>query len=150
MTVEQWLRGYFVDIGDQIPLNTLKIAVRSPQKAKPIEFREISLDDDVDAHDDDDEFENSLYYALSTLYYSMSRWTGGGTKSEQRGNRRISIGGKEIDNDIRNGWWQLGDYYRGQTGSLVDKPSQILSDRGMSDYTYKSRRPNAWTKGGWR
>lgn len=150
MTVEKWLRGYFGDIGEQIPLNTLGIAVRSPKKAKPIRFRVISLDDDVDEYDDDEEFENSLYYALSTLYYSMSGWTGGGTKSEQRGNRRISIGGKAIDVDTRNAWRQLGDYYRGQTGSVVDESAQLLNDGGMSDYTYKRNRPNVWPKGDWR
>ena len=150
MTVEQSLRGYFEDIGDQISLNTLGNAVRSPIKAKPVKFRVISLDDDVDDFNDDEEFQNSFDYALSTLYYSMSGWTGGGTKSEQRGNRRISIGGKAIDVATREAWRRLGDFYRGKTGSVVDESAQLVNDGGMDDYTYKRSRPNTWRKGGWR
>lgn len=150
MTVEQWLRGNFGDIGDQITPNMLGVAVRSPKDAKPIKFRVISLEDDVDDYADDEDFDNSLYYALSTLYYSMSGWTGGGTRSEKRGNRQVTIGGKAIDVATRDAWRRLGDFYRGKTGSAVDESAQLVNDGGMSDYTYMRNRPDSCRKGGWR
>ena len=93
MTVEQWLRGHFHGLGNQIEKNVLEVAALSPIGALPSSMPPVYLEDSVEDIYTNDVTMRSLKYALSTLYYSMSASITGGTKSEKRGNRQISIGG---------------------------------------------------------
>lgn len=142
MTVEQWLRGQFQGIGKQIENDVLEVAARSPRQAKPNRLRAVALEDDVDFYDEDEEFQKGLLYALSTLYYSMSAAITGGTKSEKRGNRQISIGGYPLTTKDREAFRVLGDKLRRELGAEVDE--EVTDSGGMFDAT------NLRTKGGWR
>ena len=131
MTVEDWLRGHFQDYGSLIERTVLSLAALSPVEAKPTPFRAVSLNDDAEDYIIDPEERKSLQYALSTLYYSMSAATGGGSRSEKRGNRSVSIGGKAIDVATREAWREEADRLRGLLGSELSE--QAASDGGMFD-----------------
>lgn len=141
MTVEKYLRGKFQGIGRLIDDDVLGVAALSPIEARPTPFRVISLNDEVEDNIGDTDYMNSLKYALSTLYYSMSGATDGGTRSEKRGNRQISIGGKAIDVATREAWRKEGDRLRRELGCEIEEASD---SGGMFDAT------NLRTKGGWR
>ena len=134
MTVEQWLRGHFHGLGNQIETNVLEVAAFSPVQAKPIAFTSVSLTDTVEDYIGNKEYMNGLNYALSTLYYSMSAAITGGTKSEKRGNRQISIGGYPLTTKDREAFRALGDKLRRELGSEVDEQTSEAS--GMFDATY--------------
>lgn len=144
MTVGNWLRGHFQDYGRQIDADVLGVAALSPAEAKPTPFRAISLNDDVEEYLGDPEARKSLDYALSTLYYSMSAATGGGSRSEKRGNRQSTIGGKAIDVATREAWRKEGDRLRGLLGSDVDE--RATSDGGMFDASSKFNRYPYWRR----
>lgn len=93
MTVEQWLRGHFIGLGNLIEVDTLRVAAQSPSQAKPTPLRGVDLMENLEDNFYDEEFEKGLDYALSTLYYLMARSALGGSKSERRGNRQVSISG---------------------------------------------------------
>ena len=82
MTVEQWLRGHFHGLGNQIETNVLEVAAISPIEARPTKLRVVSLEDTIEDYIEDAEYRKGLNYALSTLYYSMSAAITGGTKSK--------------------------------------------------------------------
>lgn len=134
MTVEQWLRGHFHGLGNQIELNVLEVAAISPIQAKPVAFSPVSLADTVEDCIGNKDYMNGLNYALSTLYYSMSAAITGGTKSEKRGNRQISIGGYPLTTKDREAFRELGDKLRRELGSQVDE--QVSESGGMIDATY--------------
>ena len=131
MTVEQWLRGHFHGLGNQIEKNVLEVAAISPMGARPSSMPPVYLDDAVEDMYDDVTAMKSIKYALSTLYYSMSASITGGTKSEKRGNRQISIGGYPLTTKDREAFRALGDRLRDELGS--EKDSDISDDGGMFD-----------------
>ena len=139
MTVEKYLRGKFQGIGRLIDEDVLAVAVISPIEARPVPFRVIELDDDVEDYIGESVFADSLTYALSTLYYAMSGATDGGTRSEKRGNRQISIGGKAIDVATRQAWRREGDRLRKLLGCEIEETA--TESGGMFDATnLRSRR----------
>lgn len=139
MTVEKYLRGKFQGIGRLIDEDVLAVAVISPIEARPVPFRVIALDDDVEDYIGESDFADSLTYALSTLYYAMSGATDGGTRSEKRGNRQISIGGKAIDVATRQAWRREGDRLRKLLGCEIEETA--TESGGMFDATnLRSRR----------
>ena len=105
-------------------------------------FRVVALTDEVEDYINDEEYRKGLNYALSTLYYSMSAAITGGTKSEKRGNRQISIGGYPLTTKDREAFRALGDKLRRELGAEVDE--EVTDSGGMFDAT------NLRTKGGWR
>ena len=131
MTVEQWLRGHFHGLGNQIEKNVLEVAALSPIGALPSSMPPVYLDDSVEDIYTNDVTMRSLKYALSTLYYSMSASITGGTKSEKRGNRQISIGGYPLTTKGREAFRALGDRLRDELGA--EKDSDISDDGGMFD-----------------
>lgn len=131
MTVENWLRGHFHGLGNQIELNTLEVAAISPLEARPVAFRAVALNDEVEDYIEFPEYMQGLNYALSTLYYSMSAAITGGTKSEKRGNRQVSIGGYPLTTKDREAFRALGDKLRGQLGAEVDE--DVSDNGGMFD-----------------
>lgn len=133
MTVEKYLRGKFQGIGRLIDEDVLAVAVISPIEARPVPFRVIALDDDVEDYLGESDFADSLTYALSTLYYAMSGATDGGTRSEKRGNRQISIGGKAIDVATREAWRREGDRLRKLLGCEIEETA--TESGGMFDAT---------------
>lgn len=133
MTVEKYLRGKFQGIGRLIDEDVLAVAVISPIEARPVPFRVIALDDDVEDYLGESDFADSLTYALSTLYYAMSGATDGGTRSEKRGNRQISIGGKAIDVATRQAWRREGDRLRKLLGCEIEETA--TESGGMFDAT---------------
>lgn len=144
MTIEQWLRGHFQEIGQDIDQDVLLSAAISPAEASPVSLRVVGLSDEYEDYIGDEEYLKSARYALSTVYYAMSGAISGGTRSEKRGNRQITKGGKPIDVATREAWRKLGDYYRGLTGSAVDESAQLNSDGGMFDAS------SLRSKTGWR
>ena len=133
MTVEKYLRGKFQGIGRLIDEDVLAVAVISPIEARPVPFRVIALDDDVEDYVGESDFADSLTYALSTLYYAMSGATDGGTRSEKRGNRQIAIGGKAIDVATRGAWRREGDRLRKLLGCEIEETA--TESGGMFDAT---------------
>ena len=133
MTVEKYLRGKFQGIGRLIDEDVLAVAVISPIEARPVPFRVIALDDDVEDYVGESDFADSLTYALSTLYYAMSGATDGGTRSEKRGNRQIAIGGKAIDVATRQAWRREGDRLRKLLGCEIEETA--TESGGMFDAT---------------
>lgn len=131
MTVENWLRGQFQGIGTQIEPSVLESAALSGAFAKPKPFRVVALTDVVEDYIEDEDWMNGLRYALSSLYYSMSAAITGGTKSEKRGNRQISIGGYPLTTKDREAFRALGDKLRGELGAEVDE--EVTDNGGMFD-----------------
>lgn len=133
MTVEQWLRGHFHGLGNQIETNVLEVAAISPIEARPTKLRVVSLEDTIEDYIEDAEYRKGLNYALSTLYYSMSAAITGGTKSEKRGNRQISIGGYPLTTKDREAFRALGDKLREELG--VEPDEEVTDNGGMFDAT---------------
>ena len=133
MTVEQWLRGHFHGLGNQIETNVLEVAAISPIEARPTKLRVVSLEDTIEDYIEDAEDRKGLNYALSTLYYSMSAAITGGTKSEKSGNRQISIGGYPLTTKDREAFRALGDKLRKELG--VEPDEEVTDNGGMFDAT---------------
>ena len=133
MTVEQWLRGHFHGLGNQIETNVLEVAAISPIEARPTKLSVVSLEDTIEDYIEDAEYRKGLNYALSTLYYSMSAAITGGTKSEKRGNRQISIGGYPLTTKDREAFRALGDKLRKELG--VEPDEEVTDNGGMFDAT---------------
>lgn len=140
MKVEQWLRGHFHGLGSQIELNVLEVAAISPMEALPSPMNPVNLDDDIEERFSDEEFMKSLNYALSTLYYSMSTAITGGTKSERRGNRQVSVGGYPLTTKDRESFRKMGDRLRAALGCKVDNTSNTYQG-GMFDASSLSAKP---------
>lgn len=140
MTVEQWLRGHFGGVGKLIDQDTLLLAAISPAEVEPEPLRAVSLTDEYEDYLDDAESKKGALYALSTLYYAMSGYTDGGTRSEKRGNRQITIGGKAIDVKTREDWRKLGDEIR-RKKLKMEIEEDVTDSGGMRDYTYMQYRP---------
>ena len=142
MTVESYFKGKFQGVGRLIDPDVLAVAAESPGDLNSPRFMALSLDMDKSDYIGDEVFSNSLKYALSTLYYAMSSATDGGTRSEKRGNRQISIGGKAIDVATREAWRKEADRLRKELGCEVE---ESVSDSGMHDGgIYRPHYPNIW------
>ncbi|MBD5367255.1 MAG: hypothetical protein HDR82_09725 [Bacteroides sp.] len=98
----------------------------------------MSLSDEVEDYLDDDFYLKGLNYALSTVYYSMSAAITGGTKSEKRGNRQISIGGYPLTTKDREAFRALGDKLRRELGADIDESEADTG--GMFDASSLRRR----------
>lgn len=134
MTVENWLRGQFQGIGTQIEMPVLEAAALSPIFAKPEPFVAVDLDENVESHKDDKAFMDGLLYALSSLYYAMSASITGGTRSEKRGNRSVSIGGYPLTTKDREAFRKMGDALRTDLGAELEEEAQETG--GMFDAGY--------------
>ena len=139
MTAENWLRGKFQGIGTQIELNVLESAALSPLLAKPRAFEEVTLSDDVRGYLADEGRMNGLLYALSSLYYSMSAAITGGTKSEKRGNRSISIGGYPLTTADREAFRKEANRIRRLLG--CEEEESVAENIGVYDASKYRRRP---------
>lgn len=130
MTVESYFRGKFQGIGRLIDPDVLAVAADSPGDLEDSRFMALSLDMEKSDYTGDTAFNDSLKYALSTLYYAMSGATDGGTRNEKRGNRQISIGGKAIDVATREAWRKEGDRLRKELGLEIE---EVTDNGGMFD-----------------
>lgn len=133
MTIEKWLRGHFHGLGSQIEIDVLEVAAVSPLEARPKQFNAVRLEDEYEDFINDKEYVNSLQYALSTLFYSMSSAVSGGTKSEKRGNRQISIGGYALTTRDREAFRNRADQIRKDLGCEIEEPD--TEQGGMFDAT---------------
>lgn len=111
MTVEEYLRGEIP--GYPFEDYVLKKAAYSPKKATPVKLRALSLDDVIEDHEDDEEFDKSLIYATSTLYYSAAGAFSGGSRHEQVGDISASRSGFIITQRDRDYYRATGDKLRG-------------------------------------
>ncbi len=141
MTVESWLRGKFQGIGSQIEGNVLESAALSPVFAKPRAFSEVMLGDNVRDYIRNQEMMNGLLYTLSSLYYSMSAAITGGTKSEKRGNRSISIGGYPLTTADREAFRKEADRIRKELGCEIEEA--ITDTGGAFDASKLKSRPKS-------
>lgn len=140
MTVESYFRGKFQGIGRLIDPDVLGVAADSPGDLGDERFMALSLDMEKSDYAGDKIFSDSLKYALSTLYYAMSGATDGGTRSEKRGNRQISIGGKAIDVATREAWRKEADRLRRELGCEIE---EVADSGGMCDGSiFRPRYPN--------
>ncbi len=132
MTVEEYLRAPFNELF--IHPNALKAAAVSPAKLKSASFRAVSLNEEYEDMFDDEVAMNSVEYALSTLYYTMSATITGGTKSEKRRNRQISIGGYALTTRDRDAFRDKANEIRRLLG--LKEQEQTTDSGGMRDLTY--------------
>lgn len=129
MTVENWLRGHFQGVGQQIEHDVLAVAACSPVEANTDadngRFRALELDEDYAACLSDEVSRVSLKYALSTLYYSMSSALTGGSKSEKRGNRSLTTGGYPLTTRDRDAFRKRANEIRKELGlEVADEESE--------------------------
>lgn len=136
MTVEEYLRAPFNELS--IHINTIKAAALSPAKLKSARFRAVGIDEEYDSKMDDDVFVDSVEYALSTLYYSMSATVTGGSKSEKRGNRSISQGGYALTTRDREAFRERANQIRRDLGLEIE--DDIADEGGAFDATYLRRK----------
>lgn len=125
MTVEAYLRAEIP--GYPFKEEVIARAAYSPRKAKPIKLRALSLNDVVEDYDDDEEFDKSLTYALSTLYYSAAGAFSGGSRHEQVGDISASMSGFIITQKDRDYYRSMGDKLRGVVGAAIE---EMQSDSG--------------------
>ena len=119
MTVEEYLRGEIP--GYPFEDYVLKKAAYSPKKATPVKLRALSLDDVIEEHEDDEEFDKSLIYATSTLYYSAAGAFSGGSRHEQVGDISASMSGFIITQRDRDYYRATGDKLRGLVGADIEE-----------------------------
>ena len=137
MTVEEHLRGEIP--GYPFEEYVLKKAAYSPRRAKPVKLRALSLDDVIEEYDGDEEFDKSLTYATSTLYYSAAGAFSGGSRSEQVGDVHASMSGFVITQADRAYWRAMGDKLRGDIGAESEETGQ--GQGGMFDASYLRTKP---------
>lgn len=132
MTVEDYLRSLVpgLDLQD----NVIERAARSPIEVK---LERLEIDDDIDDYDDDEEFQERLDYASSTIYYSVLGVFAGGGYSEQVGDVRASRGGYTITMADRARFKSMGDALRLKWGFEVEEDD---STSEMFDASYMARR----------
>lgn len=128
MTVEEYLRSLVpgLDLQDSV----LARAARSPIE---VGLERISLDDDEEDYDGDEDFQKRLDYASSTIYYSVLGVFAGGGYSEQVGDVRASRGGYTITMADRARFKSMGDALRLKWGFEVEEDD---SSSEMYDATY--------------
>ena len=111
MTVEDYLRSLVP--GLDLQETVLQRAARSPIE---VGLERISLDDDEEDYDGDEDFQRRLDYASSTVYYSVLGVFAGGGYTEQVGDVRASRGGFVISKDDRARYKAMGDELRKKWG----------------------------------
>ena len=128
MTVEEYLRSLVpgLDLQDSV----LARAARSPIE---VGLERISLDDDEEDYDGDEDFQKRLDYASSTIYYSVLGVFAGGGYSEQVGDVRASRGGYTITMADRARFKSMSDALRLKWGFEVEEDD---SSSEMYDATY--------------
>ena len=128
MNVEEYLRSLVpgLDLQDSV----LARAARSPIE---VGLERISLDDDEEDYDGDEDFQKRLDYASSTIYYSVLGVFAGGGYSEQVGDVRASRGGYTITMADRARFKSMGDALRLKWGFEVEEDD---SSSEMYDATY--------------
>lgn len=128
MTVEEYLRSLVpgLDLQDSV----LARAARSPIE---VGLERISLDDDEEDYDGDEDFQKRLDYASSTIYYSVLGVFAGGGYSEQVGDVRASRGGYTITMADRARFKSMGDALRLKWGFEIEEDD---SSSEMYDATY--------------
>ncbi len=141
MTVEKWLRGHFQGMGSQIEQDVLEVAAVSPASVIGKQFRAIGLNEDYFDLLGDATSEDSLNYALSTLFYSMSSAITGGTKSERNGNRQISLGGYPLTTRDREAFRSRADQIRKALGCEVQE-SEAEGSVMFDATSYSSSKPS--------
>lgn len=116
MTVEEYLRSLVpgLDLQDSV----LARAARSPIE---VGLERISLSDNEEDYDGDDDFQKRLDYASSTIYYSVLGVFAGGGYSEQVGDVRASRGGYTITMADRARFKTMGDALRLKWGFDVEE-----------------------------
>lgn len=141
MTVEAYLRAKVP--GYPFEMSVLENAAISPVFAKPEALMALSLDDEIESHIVDgvmdEEFEKSLKYASSTLYYSVSGVFSGGSRSEQVGDVRASLSGFIITQYDRDYYRRLANRLRKELG--MDVEEDVASGGKAFDASYLGRRP---------
>lgn len=136
MTVDAYLRAEVP--GYPFESNVIEKACLSPVFAKPTPLHPISKTDVIEDFVDDDEFIKSLKYATSTLYYSAAGVFSGGSRSEKRGNRQMSVSGFIITQSDREYYRRIGDKLRGELDCEIEEG---VSDEGrMFDAGYLRNR----------
>ena len=128
MTVEEYLRSLVpgLDLQDSV----LARAARSPIE---VGLERISLDDDEEDYDGDEDFQKRLDYASSTIYYSVLGVFAGGGYSEQVGDVRASRGGYTITMADRARFKSMGDALRLKWGFEIEEED---SSGELYDATY--------------
>lgn len=137
MTVKEYLRaeipGYPWD--DSV----IEKAVVSPIFAKPSPMTGLELGMDIIEVGRDPELKPALRYSLSTLYYMACGLVSGGNKTEQVGNRRVSVSGYNITDAERERWRRIADSIRTELGCELEHTA--LNESGMFD---ASMRTSCW------
>ena len=137
MTVENWLRADFPRF--PIKEELLEKAALSPRKAKPIKLRALSLNDNVEDYDDDEEYDKSLDYAISTICYAIAGAFSGGSMSEQVGDVRAEESGFIITQADREYYRKKGDLLRQAIGCEIP---QVVQEQGGVFDASNLRKPN--------
>lgn len=128
MTVEDYLRSLVP--GLDLAENVIARSARSP---KEVGYEPLELDDDIDDHDDEEDYQLRLDYASSTVYYSVLGVFAGGGYTEQVGDVKVSRGGYTITMADRERFKGLGDALRLKHGFDIE---QAEDKGGMYDATY--------------
>lgn len=137
MTVEAYLRARVPNY--PIEREVLEGAVLSPLFSKPRQLRAIKLEDVIEENYRDKEFMDSLKYALSTLYYSLSGGVGGGgSVSERVGDASVSKSGYALSTADRALLRKCGDDIRDEL--RLQREARSESGRGMFDATSLRKR----------
>lgn len=144
MTVEAYLRAKVP--GYPFEMSVLENAAISPVFAKPQALKSLELSDEIESHIKygvmDEEFEKSLKYASSTLYYSVSGVFSGGSRSEQVGDVRASLSGFTITQADREYYRTLANRLRQELGMNVEED---ISTKGcLFDASRLGRKPNTY------
>lgn len=132
MTVEAYLRARVPNypIGREV----LEGAVISPLFSKPRQLRAIELEATIEENYRDKEFMDSLKYALSTLYYTLSGSVGtGGSMSERVGDASVSKSGYTLSSADRALLRKSGDDIRDEL--RLQREASVGDSRGMFDAT---------------
>lgn len=132
MTVEEYLRSLVpgLDLQDSV----LARAARSPIE---VGLERISLDDDEEDYDGDEDFQKRLDYASSTIYYSVLGVFAGGGYSEQVGDVRASRGGYTITMADRARFKSMGDALRLKWGYDVEEDDSSSEMYDVSTLRYE-------------
>ena len=132
MTVEECLRSLVpgLDLQDSV----LARAARSPIE---VGLERISLDDDEEDYDGDEDFQKRLDYASSTIYYSVLGVFAGGGYSEQVGDVRASRGGYTITMADRARFKSMGDALRLKWGFEVEEDDSSSEMYDVSTLRYE-------------
>ncbi len=118
MNVESWLKATIA--GYPWDKDVLEYAALSPIFARPTPLQSLPLNAKIEDNSDDECFVKSLQYAVSTMFYSASGVLSGGSRSEQVGDIRSSIGGVIVTQADREYWRKKADNLRLALGCDIE------------------------------